>query len=208
MKKIGIILRDYKSASHNDLLAFRSDLLTFLEKYELNIICIPVAFNRNEYNELERVERLIKECDGIILPGGANIHEIDLKIVKYLYDNNIPTLGLCLGMQMMALTFNGDIEYLKTEKHQSREEYVHKVKIKKKSKLASIIQEYIIITNSRHNEHITTTDLKITAIAPDLTIEAVEDDAKTFFIGVQWHPESLLNDIYSNRLFDFFIKSL
>ncbi len=208
MKKVGIILRDYKSASNNDLLAFRSDLLTFLRKYEVDVICIPIDFNNNEYEELERVESLIKDCNGIILPGGAKNYEIDLKIVKFLYDNDIPTLGLCLGMQIMALTFNGDIEYLKTTKHQSREEYVHEVKIKKESKLADILKETTIMVNSRHDEHITTTDLKITAIAPDLTIEAIEDSTKIFFIGVQWHPESLINDIYSNKLFDFFIKNL
>ena len=39
-------------------------------------------------------------------------------------------------------------------------------------------------------------------------IEAVEDPNKKFFIGVQWHPESLEEDIYSERLFDTFINSL
>lgn len=208
MKKIGIILRDYMSASNNNLYAVRNDLIKYLRNYKVNVICIPVCFEENEFDELERVEKLINDCDGIILPGGQNNYEIDLKIAKYLYNKNIPTLGICLGMQIMALTFNGDIAYLKNNKHQSREEYVHEIKIKPNSKLAEILKESNILVNSRHSEHITTTDLSIVAIADDLTIEAVEDSSKKFFIGIEWHPESLAHDIYSKKLFDFFINSL
>ena len=209
MKTIGILLRDYQSASGNELYGFRSDLLEYLRQYkEIEVITIPIDFKNDEYNELERVEKRIDTCNSIILPGGANAYEIDLEIAKYLHKKNIPTLGICLGMQIMALAFDGDIEILKENKHQSKEEYVHEIKIKKDSKLAGILKKNKILVNSRHNEHITTTNLNITAIAPDLTIEAVEDPSKKFFIGVQWHPESLPNDIYSKRLFDTFIESL
>lgn len=52
------------------------------------------------------------------------------------------------------------------------------------------------------------TDLDIVAYSEDEIIEAIEDKKKKFFIGVQWHPESLTYDEYSNKLFDFFIKKL
>lgn len=209
MKKIGILLRDFESASSNEMYGFRSDLLAFLRKYkEIEVITIPIDFKNNEYDELERVEEVINSCNGIILPGGANAYEIDLKIAKYLHEQNIPTLGICLGMQILSLAFDGDIAILKDNSHQSKEEYVHEVKLKRDSKLASILKKNKILVNSRHNEHITTTDLNITAIAPDMTIEAVEDQNKKFFIGIQWHPESLPNDIYSKRLFDYFINTL
>ncbi len=209
MKKIGILLRDFESASGNEMYGFRSDLLAFLRKYkEIEVITIPINFKNNEYDELERVEELINSCNGIILPGGSNAYEIDLKIAKYLHEQNIPTLGICLGMQILSLAFDGDIAILKDNSHQSKEEYVHEVKLKRDSKIASILKKNKILVNSRHNEHITTTDLNITAIAPDMTIEAVEDQNKKFFIGIQWHPESLPNDIYSKRLFDYFINTL
>lgn len=209
MKKIGILLRDFESASGNKMYGFRSDLLAFLRKYkEIEVITIPINFKNNEYDELERVEELINSCNGIILPGGSNAYEIDLKIAKYLHEQNIPTLGICLGMQILSLAFDGDIAILKDNSHQSKEEYVHEVKLKRDSKIASILKKNKILVNSRHNEHITTTDLNITAIAPDMTIEAVEDQNKKFFIGIQWHPESLPNDIYSKRLFDYFINTL
>lgn len=208
MKKIGIILREYESKSENILSAFKSDLLTFLRKYNVDVLAIPIDFNNNEWDELERVEELINTCQGIILPGGAKEHALDFKIIKYLYEKDIPTLGICLGMQEMALTFNGDIEILKTHKHQSTDDYVHKIKIKMDSKLNKILGTNKTQVNSRHNEHVTTTDLSIAAVAPDLTIEAIEDKTKRFFIGVQWHPESLPNDTYSKKLFDAFIENL
>lgn len=208
MKRVGIILRDYISKNNSDLLGVREDLIYYLRKYPVEVICIPIIFEDNEYDELERVERLIKTCNGIILPGGAKEYDIDLKIAKYLYDNNIPTLGICLGMQIMSLAFNGDIKFIGNETHQKTKGYVHEIKIKEKSRLATILKETKIIVNSRHIEHITTTDLPISAISIDLIIEAVEDQNKTFFIGVQWHPESLEDDIYSRRLFDSFINSI
>lgn len=208
MKRVGIILRDYTSKSGSALLGVREDLIEYLRNYFVEVICIPIVFQSNEYEELERTIELIKICDGIILPGGAKEYDIDYKIVQYLYEHDIPTLGICLGMQLIALTFNGDIEPIGNETHQKKKGYVHEVKIKEGSRLASILKSNKILVNSRHIEHITTTDLPIVAVSNDLVIEAVEDASKRFFIGVQWHPESLKEDIYSKRLFDFFINSL
>ena len=193
MKKIGIILRDYKSASNNDLLALRSDLIEYLRNFQVQIICIPIVFENNLDEELEMTIKIINECDGIILPGGSIIYDIDCEIVKYLYDNNIPTLGICLGMQLMSLTLGGDIGHIGNNNH---------------SKLFNILANKNILVNSRHNDYVTTTDLSISAISDDLIIEAVEDTSKSFFIGVQWHPESLKDDIYSKRLFLEFINAL
>lgn len=209
MKKVGIILRDYISKNDNQLYGLRNDLIKYLAKYNIEIICIPVIFdNDDDFMEFKRVEELIKECRGIIIPGGEKLYDIDLKIANYLHKENIPTLGICLGMQIMSVALNGDIDTLKTNNHQSKEKYVHKIKIKPNSKLYSIIKENEILVNSRHNDYITCTDLKITAIAEDNIIEAVEDPNKEFFIGVQWHPESIENDIYSERLFTSFINCL
>lgn len=52
-----------------------------------------------------KIKKLINFYGGIILQGGDNLYEIDKKIVKYLYDKDIPTLGICLGMQIMAISF-------------------------------------------------------------------------------------------------------
>ena len=208
MKKVGLFLREYESISNNSLLALRKDLFDYLNNYNILVVCIPLSYEMNENEAFSRVEELLKECSGVILPGGSDCFNLDLKIVRYLYEQNIPTLGLCLGMQMMSLAFHGDLKRLNTTIHQSREEYVHEVKIKEGSRLMEILKEPTIMVNSRHIDYITKTNLKVAAVSSDLIIEAVEDKSKKFFIGVQWHPESLSKNIYSKRLFDAFIDAL
>ncbi len=208
MKTVGIFLRDYKSLSNHSLLAIRSDLLLYLRKYNVQVICIPISFQNNIDTEFERVVECLQLCQGVILPGGQAPHEIDIKIVKYLHQQDIPTLGICLGMQIMSLAFEGDLKMLPCTDHQKEDKYVHTVKIKKNSLLHKILGDDYILVNSRHSEHITTTELSVSAIADDLVIEAVEDAQKRFFIGVQWHPESLMHDSYSKKLFNFFIDIL
>ena len=44
----------------------------------------------------------IKLCDGILLPGGCKIFEYDKFICEYALENDIPLLGICLGMEIMA----------------------------------------------------------------------------------------------------------
>lgn len=208
MKTIGILLSEYTSESKNTLLGIRADLLAFLRKYPVQVRCIPVSFETSIWNEFERVVEEIKLCDGIILPGGQDYYEIHLKIAEYLYNKNIPTLGICLGMQIMAVAFEGDLKRLECTKHQSQEEYVHPIQIHTKSKLFELLNSSNIMVNSRHSDAVSTTDLSISAIADDHTIEAVEDASKTFYVGVQWHPESLIEDVYSKKIFDAFISSL
>ena len=58
---------------------------------------------------------LIKQiniCDGILLPGGCKIFEYDKFICKYAIDNNIPLLGICLGMEIIAAVDCDDEEVI------------------------------------------------------------------------------------------------
>ncbi len=70
------------------------------------------------------------------------------------------------------------------------------------------MKEEFIQVNSRHERYIPYTNLDISAYSDDGIPEAIENKNKKFFIGVQWHPESLIDDIYSKRLFNAFIDSL
>lgn len=115
MKTIGIILREWRADVREiPLYAVRTDLIAFLRKYKINAIAIPVIYDSK--NEFEKIKEIIDFCDGIIFPGGKYIKEIDLKIMKYLYEQDKPTFGICLGMQIMGATFNGGIrETIKTK---------------------------------------------------------------------------------------------
>jgi len=50
-------------------------------------------------------------------------------------------------------------------------------------------------------------DLVVGARAPDGTIEAIEDPARPFLIGVQWHAETLVHRPYEAALFRGFVDS-
>ena len=49
----------------------------------------------------------LSDVDGIVVPGGFGVRGIEgkLKVVKYARENNIPFLGLCLGMQCAVIEF-------------------------------------------------------------------------------------------------------
>src|SRR5574344_748302 len=45
---------------------------------------------------------MINRCDGIILQGGNRCFEYDHFIASYLISHDIPTLGICMGMQVLV----------------------------------------------------------------------------------------------------------
>jgi CTP synthase len=55
----------------------------------------------------ENIEENLKNADGIVIPGGFGKRGIEGKIIaiKYARENNIPLLGLCLGMQLSVIEF-------------------------------------------------------------------------------------------------------
>lgn len=160
----------------------------------------PVIDNKLDY---EKLKKIMKKIDGVILEGGDDFDKFDLEVVKYIYDNDIPCLGICLGMQMMGCLFDGKMENVKG--HMSNKKYVHFVYLNKNGKLYKIFKKRKILVNSRHNSAVTGTSL--TEEAYSNVLEAVSSNDKKFFIGVQWHPESL-DDINSFKLFKAFFQSL
>ncbi len=185
MHYIGIIGR-----KNEDKITFNQEVINVIYKYKFIPIGIIVDFNNNPNLEFNKIKNIIDLCDGFILQGGSDYYDIDILITKYLYDKNIPTLGICLGMQTMAMTFNGIMGEISN--HNSKNKYVHEIEINKNSKLYNIIKKNKILVNSRHNSYILNTDLDVSAT--NNIIEAIEDKSKRFFIGVQWHPESIMDE--------------
>ena len=102
IKTIGIIMRNFQE-NNKMFIGTRKDLFRKLYDYNVKVIGIPVD------NDYAKTIKLVNECDGIILSGGDNFIDEDFLLVKYLHKNNIPTLGICLGMQTMARCFS-DLE--------------------------------------------------------------------------------------------------
>ncbi|MCM1053588.1 MAG: gamma-glutamyl-gamma-aminobutyrate hydrolase family protein [Ruminococcus sp.] len=198
IKRIGIILREFEENSKT-FLGTRLDLFDSLKEFDVNLIGIPIT------NNFEMLKDTISFCDGIILSGGDNVKDNDFKLVEYLYDNDIPTLGICLGMQIMSKLLGG--EEIKVEGHYSTNNYVHKVFINRKSLLFKILDKDEILVNSRHRDGITNNYIGVNAKSEDNIIEGIEDSSKKFFLGVEWHPESL-NDKNSYNLFKYFVEQI
>lgn len=196
---IGIIGR-----KNDNKITFNEEIINVINKYNFTPIGIIVDFNNNPTLEFNKVKQLIDICDGFILQGGSEYYDIDILITKYLYEKDKPTLGICLGMQTMAMTFDGIMSDI--ENHKSINRYVHEIKINQDSKLYKIIKKKNIIVNSRHKSYIVNTNLKTSALANNI-IEAIEDKNKKFYIGVQWHPETLM-DKNSILLFNSFFSSI
>lgn len=167
-----------------------------------------------EKNELKR---LVDMCDGLLLPGGYKWYEFDEFIYNYALEKNMPILGICAGMQMMCRIDQNKNNVCKDttvrndtaiDHHQRDKEYVHNVSIIDHTILSKIIGEKEIKVNSKHNYHVSSTaNLKVSAYSEDGLIEAVEYDDKDFVIGVQWHPETMLDyDENANKIFDEFIN--
>lgn len=197
MKRIGILLREKDGYK-----ALNDELINYLESYDVSLLGI-VADEKMDFN---KIIDLINLCDGVILPGGTDESIVGIKICNYLYRIDKPTLGICLGMQNMAESANGLLAKLESNNHNCNNMYAHKVNIKRGTLLNDIIGISPINVNSRHNYHVLKTDLSICAYSNDFIIEAIEDKNKKFYLGVQWHPESLINDLNSKLIIDEFIN--
>ena len=200
MKKIGIVIRDFKENS-KEFVGCRKDVVDAFSKCPVEIILIPI------YLDFNKVLYLVNLCDGVVLTGGDHFLSNDFLLVNYLYQRNIPTLGICLGMQAMALSFGSGEEIDVSSFHNKKNNDTHHIIIKENTLLSEIIHEKCVLVNSRHKTGISDTSLDVSAKSENGVIEAVEDKQKRFFLGVEWHPESFINK-NSDLIFEAFIKSL
>ena len=89
---IGIISRDYYSSTNKKINIIYNDIITSV----INSNGIPIGIPSNE-----SINDYLNICNGFILQGGDDINNNNLEIINILKESNIPTLGICLGMQEM-----------------------------------------------------------------------------------------------------------
>lgn len=113
----------------------------------------------------------------------------------------MPVLGICGGMQLLNVIRGGtliqDLASLRPEArnheqpHDPREPG-HSVQLESGSRLASICGPQIEVNTTHHQSvGLLGARLRVSGLAPDGIIEAIEDPEARFVIGVQWHPEML-----------------
>lgn len=157
---------------------------------------IPVLINENNLE-------LIKFCGGILLTGGDEKGSLDDYLIKYALDNNLPLLGICQGMQSMAL-YNTNNKLVNVSNHYKCE---HIINIED-SKLKNIIGKSEILVNYFHHQQVLSSkEYRVVARSYDGVIEALESSNDIFQIGVEWHPEKMNNED-SKKIFREFIGQI
>ena len=107
----------------------------------------------------------------------------------------MPVLGVCLGMQLMALHSGGRLDqYLPAslpDAHVHQDEHHHSVVLGVNcSVLADTPDKSERTVVSSHRQAVVDAgSMRVLATAPDGVIEAIDDPDRNFYVGVQWHPE-------------------
>ena len=177
------------------------------------MIIPPVEDANTLVNTLDRI-------DALILSGGGDINPLfggdepsprlrginqkrdlpELMITRLAYNRQIPILGICRGIQALAVALGGkvaqDISIQANVKHSQdadRAEQTHSIKIAEDSILHSLYGEEKIYVNSFHHQAVKDAGDKFRVVAKssDGIIEAMESSEYKSIIGVQWHPECL-----------------
>ena len=190
MIKIGILKRKENNDDENIL------YMNAIKKYGGT----PILIDKSNIEE-------INGCNGIIITGGYKKGILDDYLIEYALSNKLCLLGICQGMQSMAM-YKSDYGLNLVNNHNKREGYIHDVFLTE-SKLSKIYNQRKIKVNSHHSECVVESKLfEIVGRSNDNIIEAIESNYHRFQIGVQWHPEKMLSyDLNSNKLMKKFIDS-
>lgn len=185
----------------------------------------------------ENAREIVAELDGVLLAGGFDCDAAaygeechptaelmdprrqanELALATAARELDIPTLGICLGMQMMNVAAGGtliqdiasqhdtDIQHASEPENRGR----HDVIVEKGTHLASVVPALEMNVNSSHHQAVRKVGdgLRVTAHAPDGIIEGIEDPKRTFYLGVQWHPEDMTGEDCATSLFTAFIDA-
>lgn len=137
--------------------------------------------------------------------------------MKEALRSRLPILGICRGMQVLNLALGGTIyqdlslRQQPTLNHmqlsENRSDLCHKISVSNNSLLFNFLGNNHLV-NSFHHQAIKKLgkDLFLSAISADGIAEAIEYPKLPFVVGVQWHPECLLEDESMFELFRHFIK--
>lgn len=151
----------------------------------------PLIFNEDPIKEMGNIDH--------------RRDEFELKLFKKAAEKNMPILGICRGEQVINIGAGGSVyqdihaqrEGTKghSPKSSSGNYAYHSAKIMKDTKLYSLLGTEEININSYHHQAVkeVADGYKVSALAKDGIIEAIESEKHDFIIGIQWHPELMFD---------------
>ncbi len=202
-------------------------------------------------HETGLVEQFVQTCDGLILTGGVDprtepfgqpthpqarpmdpqrqAFELALLEAADRYPDK-PVLGVCLGMQLMALRAGALLDqYLpdtleNAELHQKDNRHGIAVCVEKtalREPVSPLIAYVPCEIVSAHRQAVladagsrsvnapqgTAGGLRVVATATDGVVEAIDDPSRRFYLGVQWHPERGGGGVFNQGLFDRLVSA-
>jgi len=198
-------------------------------------VLIPLNLTEEALRAIyERLDGLLLAGGGDLDPKhyGEAIHEkcgqpdeardtVELTLARWSLAEGLPVFGICRGIQVMNVAAGGALyqdiasQSPASLKHDCwpgypRDYLAHQVTISGDSQLAAILSQGQVAVNSMHHQAVK--DLaprfRVVARSADGLIEAIEAHDHPFALGVQWHPEELVEDAPPmRRLFEDFVSA-
>jgi len=152
--------------------------------------------------------------------------EFEIALIAAARARDLPIFAICRGVQVLNVAAGGTLvqdipsEVAGAVNHSlvvpphPPYELAHEVWVEKDSLLAKLLGERLVGSdtcevNSRHHQAVKTvaSGYRVSATAPDGVIEAIEDPAARFCLGVQWHPENFFRTGEFRSLYEGFLEA-
>ena len=136
--------------------------------------------------------------------------EIEIRLLREALDRDLPILGICRGSQLLNVIYGGTLygdvqkEKKSTLKHisygEQYDEYRHLVRIVPGTPLEAWYRRHELKVNSYHHQGVRRlgAHLQAMAHAEDGLVEAFYDPRRRFVVGLQFHPERMLEEYEGN----------
>src|SRR3954447_21090492 len=160
-----------------------------------------------------------------VVEAEAGRDEFEIGLIAAARSRHLPILAICRGVQVLNVACGGTLvqdipsQVTGALAHSlpcpPNQPYTlaHEVWVDKDSLLSKLMRERLvdesIEVNSRHHQAIKdpAKGFRVSGTAPDGVIEAIEDPAAAFCLGVQWHPENFFRTGEFRSLFEGFVEA-
>lgn len=141
--------------------------------------------------------------------------DLEFEMLKQALQQNKPVLGICRGMQLINIHMGGDLHQNISGFYGEREPVStllpkKVVTLADNSLIAGIIGEHRTQVNALHSQAVNKTGehLRVVAIEfPNNIVQAIEHESYPFLLGVQWHPEYLIQLPEQRAVFKRLVES-